>query len=223
MTEGRLAAASTPTPAPTGSGGWSGVVDRCAREAGPFPEPILQAWREEVGAVEDLVRSLERAVPGGAYRAACLDDGVHALVTVASARFGTAWSPMQLRDVASAVELAYRAVRHHGEVVDSREGARATCAGNRRHVLDGDWSITQAARLTAEVGPAAYRLLVRGYGLVQLARLEGRDDAGVLLPTARALGALVSGVNAVDASSAAGDCAASRVWSWVCPLTSSAR
>jgi len=172
-------------------------------------------WRDELDAVEARARGLERAAPGtwglggvrphDRRREPRSDDGVHALVTLASARLGVAWPARHLIDVACAVELAYRATKHHHEITDRRSDGRVEPArahgdrgDNRRHVLDGDWSITEAAVLVAEVGPSAYRLLVRGYGMVQLARLDAREAAGrtALVPTAVALGGLVGGVPA---------------------------
>jgi hypothetical protein len=190
VTEGRLASASAP------DGAWRAVVDRCAAEVGPIAPRLLTAWREELDAVEARVDALERAAPHCSERMLPCVDGVHALVALASARLGSTWSPTELRDVASAVELAYRATRHHDSVAD-RDDEGSAQGGNRQHVLDGDWSITQAAVLVADVGPVAYRLLVRGYGKAQVTRLEP-DRAGPgaveLLDTAAALGGHVAGV-----------------------------
>lgn len=201
MTEGRLVSASVAdTP-------WRDVVDRCAVAAGPFTPTLLAAWTHELDVVQARIDGLERAAPHRLQQATRFGDGLHALVALATARLGTRWSAAQLLDVAAAVELAHRATRHHDAVADQTAGA-PTHGGNRQHVLDGDWSITQAAVLAADVGPRAYRLLVRGYGMAQLARLEP-DRAGrrtvELLATAAALGGYVAAVPEAESACVYGD------------------
>ena len=200
MTESRLAATTLPAWAlPLGAlppGRWRDVVGRCAREAGPFPAALVEAWQGEIDAVEARIDALECAA---GYLPGCLhglEAGVHALVALASPRrappraASQSWAASRLVDLAAAVELAYRATRHHDQVRDAASSSREE---NRRHVLDGDWSITQAAVLAADAGPRAYRLLVRGYGAAQLGRL-GMVATPALLATAAALGALAGGI-----------------------------
>ncbi len=96
-----------------------------------------------------------------------------------SARLADAWDPGKLSDVATAVELAYRASLHHrvvSDVSDEPTSPAGTRSPNTRVVLDGDWSITQAAVLVADIGPSAYRILVRGYGATQVGQLCGVGD-----------------------------------------------
>ena len=198
-----------------GGGTWWQMADAAAEAAGPFPSSLVTAWRVELDAVEARVRLLERAAPESSTPFA--GDGVHALLALAGARLGTDWPTSQLIAAASAVELAHRATRHHSAVADAGVDARQI---NTRHVLDGDWSITEAAMLVSDIGAAAYRLLVRGYGAAQLARLElGEHAAAVaMFPTAVALGALVAHVDDLEFPLAAGSCAASDVLRWACSL-----
>jgi hypothetical protein len=70
---------------------------------------------------------------------------------------------------------------------------------NARVVLDGDWSITQAAVLVADIGPQAYRFLVRGYGSTQVGQLVGDADPLALMKAAVDLAALVAGIPDDDA------------------------
>lgn len=194
-------------------GTWRQTADVAARAAGPFPRPMVSAWRAELDAVEARVRILERAAPAPPEPGAALGEGVHALLALAGARLGISWSPPQLVAAAAAVELAYRATRHHRAVTDSGVQTRAL---NTQHVLDGDWSITEAALLVADIDPAAYRILVRGYGAVQLARLENGDAAAAvaMLPTAVALGAFVAGARDVEFPLSSGISAASKLLNW---------
>jgi hypothetical protein len=203
--------------------GWRGAVDNVLATAGPVPRALADGWRRELDDVERRVLAAGRtglrrptnAMPVSAVRASvatvselpasALDDGMHALVVLATARLGTVWAVDDLLDVACAVELADRATRHHDAVADRLEDPRVGF-GRRRNVLavlDGDLSITQAAVLVADVGSTAYRILVRGYGGAQVARLRGDLVAArvALLQAATSLGALVAGVPqiAVDA------------------------
>ncbi len=176
---------------------WRDVVDRAAVEIGPLTPALARHWRTELDDVERRVSDLERSAP-----ALPADDGVHAFVALASARLGDAWEPRQLIDVAAAVELAYRATRHHAGVLNAAVHDRSPAAApdrtagrNTAAVLDGDWSITQAAVLVSEVGPTAYRLLVRGYGATQLAKLLSGTDRLALIRAAVSLGGLIAGVS----------------------------
>jgi hypothetical protein len=191
---------------------WRDVVDRAVDALGHVTPVLARHWRSELDDVESRVAGLERSAPAGSA-----DDGLHAFAALAGARLGEMWQPRQLVDVAAAAELAYRATRHHEAVVNVQPaeadgltgamGAGAASAaprsGNTRVVLDGDWSITQAAVLVADIGPTAYRLLVRGYGRTQMARLSGGVDRSSLLRAAAALGGLVASVPPV---------AVDRVW-----------
>lgn len=172
---------------------WRAIVDACAADAGPLPSRLPPLWRHELDDVQARVELLERSALAPIAHGDVVDgrDGVHALVALAGARLGGMWERERLIDVACAVELAYRATLWHEEV---RDRGLSSGADNRRHVLDGDWSITQAAVLVADLGPVAYRLLVRGYGAAQLARLQLADVSSriALIPTAVALGALVA-------------------------------
>ena len=167
---------------------WRDVVDRAAVEIGPLTPALARHWRTELDDVERRVADLERSAP-----ALPADDGVHAFVALASARLGDAWEPRQLIDVAAAVELAYRATRHHAGVVNAPPDVLQ--GRNTAAVLDGDWSITQAAVLVSDVGPTAYRLLVRGYGATQLATLSSGTDRLALIRAAVSLGGLIAGVS----------------------------
>jgi hypothetical protein len=171
---------------------WRDLVDQAAGQLGPVSPTLARHLRTELDEVERKVGYLERSAPG---RSAA--DGLHALVALASARLADVWDPGKLSDVATAVELAYRASLHHRVVIDGKPvGVRFP---NMRVVLDGDWSITQAAVLVADIGPAAYRILVRGYGATQVGQLCGVDDPLSLMRAAVALGALVAG-GSVDAA-----------------------
>lgn len=200
---------------PPARGAWRQLVDAVARAAGPFPRPLLRSWRAELDAVEALVRLLERAAPGAAGPVP--RDGTHALLALAGARLGSGWSSPRLVAAATAVELAHRATRHHSAVTDDGLGARGA---NTWHVLDGDWSITEAATLAAELGPVAYRLLVRGYGAAQLARLGGDRGAAAaaLFPAAISLGAFVAHVDDVGFPLAVGASPAAVLLGWACSL-----
>jgi hypothetical protein len=206
---------------------WRDVVDRAAVEIGPLTPALARHWRTELDDVERRVSDLERSAP-----ALPADDGVHAFVALASARLGDAWDPRQLIDVAAAVELAYRATRHHAGVLNAAARERSPVTARERSpvtarerspvtvhdgspvhdrspvatrdrmsgrntaaVLDGDWSITQAAVLVSDVGPTAYRLLVRGYGATQLAELLSGTDRLALIQAAVSLGGLIAGVS----------------------------
>lgn len=183
---------------------WRDLVDRAATELGPVTPALARHWRAELDDAERLVTHLERPlleqsqpVQTKAYHGG--DDGLHAFVALAGARLGDDWDPRQLIDVAAAVELAYRATRHHRAVLntdglDSAAGRDDARDRNTRVVLDGDWSITQAAVLVADIGPTAYRLLVRGYGATQVGQLSGVADPLGLVRAALALGGLVAGV-----------------------------
>jgi hypothetical protein len=164
---------------------WRDLVDQAAGQLGPVSPTLARHLRTELDEVERKVGSLERSAPRHST-----GDGLHALVALASARLADVWDPGKLSDVATAVELAYRASLHHRVVVDTkRAGVRFP---NTRVVLDGDWSITQAAVLVADIGPAAYRILVRGYGATQVGQLCGVADPLGLMRAAVALGALVA-------------------------------
>jgi hypothetical protein len=196
---------------------WRSVVDVCAADAGPFETSLLSAWRRELDDVQARVAALRGDVPVGADPADPLPVGVHALLALAGARLGRVWRPSQLVDAAAAVELARRAVSQH-EAVRDREPGRSL---NRQHVLRGDWSITQAARLVADIGPQAYRVLVRGWGAAQLLQLRTGQSAArsVLFDTAISLGALTAGVP-VEPSPYVADrtCAAAHVLDWAARL-----
>lgn len=121
-------------------------------------------------------------------------DGLHAFVALATARLADAWDPAQLIDVATAVELAHRASQHHRRVVDAPTMSDGEKCPNGRVVLDGDWSITQAAVLVADIGPAAYRCLVRGYGSTQVGQLFGDAEPLALMKAAVELAGMVAGL-----------------------------
>jgi hypothetical protein len=142
---------------------WRDLVDDATSRLGLVSPALVRHWRAELDEVERRVALLERAAPVDSA-----SDGLHAFVALATARLADAWDPAQLVDAATAVELAHRASQHHRLVVDTAVdtayGPDAERRPNARVVLDGDWSITQAAVLVAGIGPAAYRCLVRGYG-----------------------------------------------------------
>jgi hypothetical protein len=164
---------------------WRDLVDQAAGQVGPVSPTLARHLRTELDEVEGRVGSIERSAP---RRSA--GDGLHAFVALATARVADSWDPGTLSDVATAVELAYRASLHHRVVTDARsDKARFP---NTAVVLDGDWSITQAAVLVAEIGPAAYRILVRGYGATQVGQMCGVPDPLGLMRAAVALGALVA-------------------------------
>jgi hypothetical protein len=169
---------------------WRDLVDRAVVELGPVTPALARHWRTELDDVERRVTALERSAPTPSP-----DDGFHAFVALASARAGEGWDSLELVDVAAAVELAFRATRHH-RVVANRTGVPASHGrpgANTGVVLDGDWSITQAAVLVADVGPEAYRMLVRAYGATQVGQLSGAADPLELLRAAVGLGVLVTG------------------------------
>jgi hypothetical protein len=189
---------------------WADVVARWAAAAArAAPAPATGTWRQQLAAVAARIDGLDDTSYAGSRGAA---DGVHALTClVAAGPFG-GYDPRRLIDVAGAVELAYRATRHHDEVVDTGD--------NRAPVLAGDWAITQAALLVADDGPQAYRILVRGYGAAQQERLAARASAQrvpALLRTAVALGCHV---RTGDATAGAPDVAAltARVVRWASQL-----
>jgi hypothetical protein len=194
---------------------WAATVARCGAEAGPFDAGLLDAWGHEIETVQARVGALDAAAGSATQRGAAPDGrgdalpGRYALVALAAARSGGFWSTEQLVAVGAAVELAYQATRHHDEVRD--RGDQRARDDNRRHVLDGDWSITQAAVLVADIGPEAYRVLVRGYGAAQVARFAGRSPAA-LLASALALGHLVAGVR--DGSAISAESVGARVYRW---------
>lgn len=167
---------------------WRSRVDDLARLAGPFPGELEAAWRVELDAAQ--ARTPLPATPGG---------GVHALLVLAGARLGESWEPRWLIDLAAAVELAHHAILLHAGVRDGPPGDTGRRAHNVRQVLDGDFAITQAALLAAGVSPAAYRMLVRGYGACQVASLvpsaEPVSRIAPLATTAVGLGALIAGVS----------------------------
>jgi hypothetical protein len=164
---------------------WRDLVDQAAGQLGPVSPTLARHLRTELDEVEGRVGSIERSAP---RRSA--GDGLHAFVALATARLADSWDPGMLSDVATAVELAYRASLHHRVVTDVRAANRRS--PNTTVVLDGDWSITQAAVLVADIGPAAYRILVRGYGATQVGLLCGVADTLCLMRAAVALGALVA-------------------------------
>jgi hypothetical protein len=180
---------------------WRDLVDQAAGQLGPVSPTLARHLRTELDEVEGRVGSIERSAP---RRSA--GDGLHAFVALATARVADSWDPGLLSDVATAVELAYRASLHHRVVTDvsaasvtdaSAASVTDARAGNVRFpnttvVLDGDWSITQAAVLVADIGPAAYRILVRGYGATQVGQLCGVADPLGLMRAAVALGVLVA-------------------------------
>jgi hypothetical protein len=168
---------------------WRDVVDDATSRLGPVSPALVRHWRAELDEVERRVRLLECAAP--VHSAV---DGLHAFVALASARLADAWDPAQLIDVATAVELAHRASQHHRRVVDTSKGPDGERCPNARVVLDGDWSITQAAVLVADIGPAAYRCLVRGYGLTQVGQIFGDAEPLALMKAAVDLAALVAGL-----------------------------
>ena len=172
---------------------WRDVVDDATSRLGPVSPALVRHWRAELDEVERRVELLECAAPK-----ASAVDGLHAFVALATARLADAWDPAQLIDVATAVELAHRASQHHRLVVDSAVDSKMRPDGERcpnaRVVLDGDWSITQAAVLVADIGPAAYRCLVRGYGSTQVGQIFGDADRLALMKAAVELAALVAGL-----------------------------
>jgi hypothetical protein len=170
---------------------WRDLVDAATSRLGPVSPALVRHWRAELDEVERRVAVLECAAPVDSP-----DDGLHAFVALATARLADAWDPAQLIDAATAVELAHRASQHHRLVVDtavdSTMGPDAGRCPNARVVLDGDWSITQAAVLVAGIGPAAYRCLVRGYGSTQVGQIFGDSEPLALMKAAVELAALVA-------------------------------
>jgi hypothetical protein len=192
VTEGQLVTTPVSTP-------WRSVVEDCALAVGRLDPSVLSAWRRELDDAQRRVAALRGDVPGGCGVEDPLPVGVHALLTLAGARLGVRWRPGQLVDAAAAAELAHRAVLQHEAVRDrpaSVVRAAAVAPINKGHVLGGDWSITQAARLVADIGPAAYRVLVRGWGAAQLTRLRTGvpSERDALFATAISLGALTAGI-----------------------------
>ena len=185
---------------------WRTRVDDLARVAGPFPGELEAAWRVEL----DTAQARMPLTAAGS-------GGVHALLVLAGARLGENWEPQWLIDLAAAVELAHHAIRSHAGVRDGPPGDVARRAHNVKQVLEGDFAITQAALLAAEVSPAAYRMLVRGYGACQVASLRpGAEPAARLAPLAVAalgLGALVAGVPDIRLPPD-GDSPIRQVWWW---------
>ena len=177
---------------------WRDLVDRADGVLGRVSPALARHWRTELDEVEQRVARLERSAPEPTP-----DDGVHAFVALATARLADEWDPQRLIDVAAAVELAHRATRHHSAIKNSGVVLNATPNDARSRnvaiVLDGDWSITQAAVLVADIGPAAYRILVRGYGATQVGQLSGVGDPLGLVRAAVALGALVAELPATSA------------------------
>jgi hypothetical protein len=167
--------------APAAGTAWRDLVDRADGVLGTVSPALARHWRTELDEVEQRVVRLERSAPEPAA-----DDGMHAFVALATARLADEWDPQRLIDVAAAVELAHRATRHHAAILNSGRSQNVAV------VLDGDWSITQAAVLVADIGPAAYRILVRGYGATQVGQLSGVGDPLGLVRAAVALGALVA-------------------------------
>jgi hypothetical protein len=179
--------------------GWRDVVDRAAAAIGPISPTLVRHWHTEMDDVEHRVADLDpsSADPSNAFAA----GGLHALVALAVARLGELWQPRELVDVAAAVELAYRASHQHRRVVNGFGPHLPPVSGvrpNTKAVLEGDRSITQAAVLVADVGPAAYRVLVRGYGATQVGQLCDAPAPTALVEAAVGLGALVAGVSAAD-------------------------
>jgi hypothetical protein len=170
-------------------GAWRDVVDDATSRLGPVSPALVRHWRSELDEVERRVALLECSAPVSSAA-----DGLHAFVALATARLSDAWDPAQLVDVATAVELAHRASQHHRRVVDVATKPDGERCSNARVVLDGDWSITQAAVLVADIGPAAYRCLVRGYGLTQVGQLFGDAEPLALMKAAVDLAALVAEV-----------------------------
>lgn len=172
---------------------WRDLVDDATSRLGLVSPALVRHWRAELDEVERRVALLECAAPVDSA-----GDGLHAFVVLASARVADAWDPAQLIDAATAVELAHRASQHHRLVVDTavdfRVGADGERCPNARVVLDGDWSITQAAVLVAGIGPAAYRCLVRGYGSTQVGQIFGDSEPLALMKAAVDLAALVAGL-----------------------------
>jgi hypothetical protein len=172
---------------------WRDLVDDATGRFGAVSPALVRHWRAELDEVERRVTVLECSAPVGSAV-----DGLHAFAALATARLADAWDPAQLIDVATAVELAHRASQHHRLVVDTALDSKLKSDGERspnaRVVLDGDWSITQAAVLVADIGPAAYRCLVRGYGSTQVGQIFGDAEPLALMRTAVDLGALVAGL-----------------------------
>lgn len=166
---------------------WRDLVDDATSRLGPVSPALVRHWRAELDEVEGRVALLECSAPADSA-----DDGLHAFVALATARLADAWDPAQLIDAATAVELAHRASQHHRRVVDTANGPDGERCPNARVVLDGDWSITQAAVLVADIGPAAYRCLVRGYGSTQVGQLFGDAEPLALMKAAVELAALVA-------------------------------
>jgi len=170
---------------------WRELVDDATSRLGLVSPALVRHWRAELDEVERRVALLEHAAPVDSA-----DDGLHAFVVLATARLADAWDPAQLIDAATAVELAHRASQHHRLVVDTAVDSMKRPDGGRcpnaRVVLDGDWSITQAAVLVAGIGPAAYRCLVRGYGSTQVGQIFGDAEPLALMKAAVELAALVA-------------------------------
>ena len=180
-------------------GQWLPVLDAAVGVAGLPSGVRLARWRRRLLAVGSSVSRLERAAPPECGLTVA-PPGAHALVVIASSH--AAASTHHVVRAAAAVELAYRATLHHAAVID-RPGARA---GNRDPVLDGDWSITQAAVLVAGIGPAAYRILVRGYGEAQLDRLQAARFSGMRLRFAGPGALVVAALGLARLLSAGADC-----------------
>src|SRR5450631_176430 len=131
---------------PAAGTAWRDLVDRADGVLGTVSPALARHWRTELDEVEQRVARLERSAPEPA-----LDDGVHAFVALATARLADEWDPQRLIDVAAAVELAHRATRHHRAIVNSSASHKVSASHsvsaskNVTVVLDGDWSITQAA------------------------------------------------------------------------------
>jgi hypothetical protein len=174
-----------------GVSAWRDLVDDATSRLGLVSPALVRHWRAELDEVERRVALLEYAAPVDSA-----GDGLHAFVALATARLADAWDPAQLIDAATAVELAHRASQHHRRVVetavDSIERPDGERRPNARVVLDGDWSITQAAVLVAGIGPAAYRCLVRGYGSTQVGQIFGDAEPLALMKAAVELAALVA-------------------------------
>jgi hypothetical protein len=193
---------------------WRDLVDDATSRLGLVSPALVRHWRAELDEVEGRVALLECSAPVDSA-----DDGLHAFVALATARLADSWDPAQLIDAATAVELAHRASQHHRLVVDTAVDSKMRPDGERcpnaRVVLDGDWSITQAAVLVADIGPAAYRCLVRGYGSTQVGQIFGDAEPLALMKAAVELAALVADIpddaaRSLWASASAGRTSAAR-------------
>ena len=164
---------------------WRDLVDDATSRLGLVSPALVRHWRAELDEVERRVALLECSAPSRPRPSTACTRSSHSPPRGSQMRgIRRNSSTWQRR---SSSPTVHRSIIGEFAIHPTKPDAEG--CPNARVVLDGDWSITQAAVLVADIGPAAYRCLVRGYGSTQVGQLFGDAEPLALMKAAVELAA----------------------------------